>query len=171
MSYKRFFMMIATSVVVMFCLMYLNSYRIVDHAWFSETRAFMALIMGGAMTIVMLAFMLDMYESRRANVAIFGGGALLILAAVGLVRSQVTVNGVDYMEGMIPHHSIAILTSERARIDDARVEDLARRIVDAQRREIREMEWLIEDIQENGPATTEADAEARPVPEFSSAPE
>ncbi len=102
MTYKRFFAMIATSVVVMFCLMYLNSYQILDHAWFSETRAFMALIMGGAMMIVMLAFMLKMYENRAANLAIFVGGALLILAAVALVRSQVTVSGGDYMEGMIP---------------------------------------------------------------------
>lgn len=171
MTYKRFFAMIATSVVVMFFLMYLNSYQIFDHAWFSETRAFMALIMGGAMMIVMLGFMLNMYENRAANLAIFAGGALLILAAVGLVRSQVTVSGVDYMEGMIPHHSIAILTSERARIEDARVHELAGEIIEAQRREIREMEWLIADIRENGPATTQAEADARPVPDFPATPE
>lgn len=64
MSYKRFFAMIAASVVVMFCLMYLNSYQILDHAWFSETRVFMALIMGGAMMIVMLAFMLPVPDFR-----------------------------------------------------------------------------------------------------------
>ena len=171
MTYKRFFAMIATSVVVMFCLMYLNSYQILEHARFSETRAFMALIMGGAMMIVMLAFMLKMYENRAANLAIFAGGALLILAAVGLVRSQVTVSGVDYMEGMIPHHSIAILTSERARIEDPRVQELAREIAESQRREIREMEWVIGDIRDNGPATTQADADDRPVPDFSATPE
>jgi hypothetical protein len=171
MTYKRFFAMIVTSVVVMFFLMYLNSYQIFDHAWFSETRMFMALIMGGAMMIVMLGFMLNMYENQAANLAIFAGGALLILAAVGLVRSQVTVSGVDYMEGMIPHHSIAILTSERARIEDPRVHELAREIIEAQRREIREMEWLIADIRENGQAATQAEADARPVPDFSALPE
>ena len=88
-----------------------------------------------------------------------------------LVRSQVTVTGVDYMEGVIPHHSIAILTSERARIDDVRVRELADEIIAAQRREIREMEWLIADIRANGEATTEAEAAVRPVPDFSSAPE
>lgn len=170
-SYTRFFAMIATSVVVMFGLMYLNSYQILDHAWFSETRMFMALVMGGAMMIVMLAYMLKMYESRWANTAIFIGGGVLILAAVGLVRSQVTVSGVDYMEGMIPHHSIAVLTSERARIEDLRVQDLAQEIIEAQRREIREMEWLIADIRENGPATTHAEAAVRPVPDFPPTPE
>jgi hypothetical protein len=75
------------------------------------------------------------------------------------------------MEGMIPHHSIAILTSERARIEDPRVRKLADEIIEAQRREIREMEWLISDIRTNGVATTQPEADARPVPEFSATPE
>lgn len=163
--------MIATAMIAMFFLMYLNSYQILDHAWFSETRLFMTLIMAGAMMIVMLSFMLDMYGDRITNLAIFIGAGLLLLASVGLVRSQITVSGVDYMEGMIPHHSIAILTSERANIQDLRVRELADEIIDAQRREIREMEWLIADIRANGIAASEAEAEARPVPDFSAAPE
>lgn len=170
-SYLRFFSMIATSMAAMFLLMYVHSYQILDHAWFSETRFFMTLVMGGAMMAIMLAFMLHMFTDRRANLAIFAGSALLLLTGVGLVRSQVTVSGVDYMEGMIPHHSIAILTSERARIVDHRVRDLADEIIRAQRREIREMEWLIEDIRANGPAASAEEAEARPVPSFSGAPE
>jgi uncharacterized protein (DUF305 family) len=75
------------------------------------------------------------------------------------------------MEGMIPHHSIAILTSERAGIEDLRVRELADAILEAQRREINEMEWLIEDIRANGLAETEEEANARPVPVFSAAPE
>lgn len=170
-SYAKFAAMIATSMVAMFFLMYLNSYAILDHAWFSETRMFMTLIMGAAMMAIMLAFMLPMYRSRRTNLAIFVSAGVLMLAAVALVRTQVTVSGVDYMEGMIPHHSIAILTSERARIEDPRVRALADEIIEAQRREIREMEWLIADIRANGVARTQADADARPVPEFSGAPE
>lgn len=166
-SYARFFAMIATSMVAMFFLMYLHSYQILDHAWFSETRLFMTLIMGGSMTIIMLAFMLSMYPSRTVNLAIFAGGALMLLAGVWLVRSQITVTGVDYMEGMIPHHSIAILTSERAGIEDVRVRALADEIIEAQRREIKEMEWLIEDIKENGVVRTLEEADARPVPDFS----
>ena len=170
-NYLRFFAMIGTSMVVMFFLMYLNSYQILDHAWFSETRLFMTLIMGGAMLVIMLLFMWRMYPNLRANVAILGGGILLLLFAVWLVRSQATVTGVDYMEGMIPHHSIAILTSERAHITDPRVRQLADEIIEAQQREIAEMEWLIEDIKANGAAKTKAEANARPVPDFSGTPE
>lgn len=170
-SYAKFFAMIATSVIVMFLLMYVHSYQVLDHAWFSETRLFMAMIMGGAMMIVMLAFMLSMYRKPVANAAIFAGGALLLAASVWLVRSQVTVDDADYMEGMIPHHSIAILTSERARIVDPRARRLADEIIEAQRREIKEMEWLIADIRAHGVAHTEAEADARPVPPFEGTPE
>ncbi len=166
-KYSKFFAMIATSMVVMFLLMYLNSYKIIDHAWFSETRLFMTLIMGASMIVVMLSFMLGMYKNKKANVLIYIGAFLLLGSALFLVRSQITVTSVDYMEGMIPHHSIAILTSDRAQIEDARVRKLADQIIEAQRREIKEMEWLIKDIRANGAATTQGEAEARPVPEFS----
>ncbi|MDQ8180520.1 DUF305 domain-containing protein [Pelagicoccus sp. SDUM812005] len=158
--------MIATSIVVMFFLMYLHSYQLLDHAWFSETRLFMALIMGAGMIVVMLSFMLGMYRNKKANIAIYLGGVALFLISLWLVRSQATVDDSDYMEGMIPHHSIAILTSERAGIEDPRVRELADEIIKAQRREIKEMEWLIADIAENGIAASAAEAEARPVPKF-----
>lgn len=166
-SYWKFFAMIGTSMVVMFFLTYLNSFQILDHAWFSETRLFMTLIMGASMTVIMLAYMLNMYRNSNFNIAIFIGASLLFIAGVMLVRSQITVNEVDYMEGMIPHHSIAILTSERSRIEDPRVRKLADEIIEAQRREIKEMEWLIADIRANGVVTSPIEAEARPVPEFS----
>jgi len=166
-NYTRFIAMIFTAVVAMYFLMYLNSYQLLDHAWFSETRLYMTLIMGGSMTIIMLSFMLQMYKSSKMNIAIFSIGTLLLLGSLWLVRSQATVDGVDYMEGMIPHHSIAILTSERAGIEDPRVRELADEIIMAQRREIKEMEWLIEDIRTNGIAATLEEAKTRPVPDFS----
>ena len=165
-KYLKFFAMIGTSMVAMFVLMYTNSYQIIDHFWFSETRLLMTLIMGGAMIVIMLLYMIGMYANRIKNVAIVIGGFLLIAASIWLVRSQVTVSDVDYMEGMIPHHSIAILTSDRAMIEDVRVRELADEIIIAQRREIKEMEWLINDIRENGTVETEEEKEKRPVPNF-----
>lgn len=165
-NYLKFFAMIATSMIAMFFLMYTHSYQIIDHFWFSETRLFMALIMGGAMIIIMLLYMLHMYNNRGKNIITLALGVALITGGIGLVRSQETVSDVDYMEGMIPHHSIAILTSERSQIKDVRVRELADKIIKAQRREIMEMQWLINDIKENGIAETEDEKEKRPVPEF-----
>jgi uncharacterized protein (DUF305 family) len=48
---------------------------------------------------------------------------------------------------LIPHHSIAILTSERAHITDPRVRKLADQIIESQRQEIIEMKQLINDLE------------------------
>jgi uncharacterized protein (DUF305 family) len=58
------------------------------------------------------------------------------------------------MKAMIPHHSIAILTSERANITDPRVRKLADDIIKAQRREIGEMEGLIRNIDDQSGKTS-----------------
>ena len=150
MTYLRFAAMIAVSTVVMFGLMYLNTYA-VEHVRFSETRAFMALVMGAAMAVIMLAFMLKMYPDRRVNIAIFAGAAVVFAGSLTLVRSQRTVDDVAYMKAMIPHHSIAIMTSERAQIRDPRVRELADEIIAAQRREIAEMNALIADLERAPP--------------------
>lgn len=167
--YWRFGAMIATSMIVMFALMYFNTYAF-EHVRWSETRFYMMFVMGGAMAIVMLAFMLGMYRNTKINIAIFAGSAAVLLLALYVVRSQATVDDRSYMKAMIPHHSIAILTSERAGIEDQRVRDLADRIANTQRREIKEMDWLISDIAENGAAATPEAAAARPVPEFEGDP-
>ncbi len=119
------------------------------------------------MIIVMMSFMFNMYHNKWLNIGVLFVGLLMIVVSVWLVRSQETVDGVDYMEGMIPHHSIAILTSERAAIEDPRIRSLADEIITSQNEEIKEMEWLIRDIRANGIAETESEANARKVPEFS----
>lgn len=144
--YRNFIAMIATASVLMFGLMYLNTYQ-ASHVWFSQTRLFMTFIMAGAMGLVMLLFMRHMYTNPAANLAIVVGSIVLIGSGLWLVRSQATVGDVAWMKAMIPHHSIAILTSERAHITDPRVRELADQIVQAQRREIVEMEGLIEDLE------------------------
>ena len=142
MSYLRFALMILTSTLVMFVLMYLNTYAL-EHVFFSETRVYMAILMGAAMAVIMLGFMLGMYDNRALNAAIFVGAAVVFAGALWLVRSQVAVSGESYMRAMIPHHSIAVMTSERAQIRDARVRKMADGIIEAQRREIAEMRYLI----------------------------
>ena len=148
MSYSRFGLMIFVSTLVMFGLMYLNTFAI-DHIWFSETRAWMAVVMGAAMAIVMMAFMFAMYENRAANYAVICTAIVVFALALWLVRNQETVDDVSYMKAMIPHHSIAIMTSARSRIRDPRVRKLADEIIEAQVREIGEMKQLIADLQRN----------------------
>ena len=145
MSYWRFAAMIATSTVVMYGLMYLNTY-VLEHVFWSETRAWMALVMGAAMAVIMLGYMLGMYKKRALNFAIFGASVAVFSLALWLVRSQATVDDTEYMKAMIPHHSIAIMTSKRAQISDTRVRKLADEIVESQEREIAEMKYLVSDL-------------------------
>ena len=143
--YRNFIVMIVVSATLMFCLMYLNTYQL-SHVWFSQTRLFMTFIMAGSMALVMLFFMRHMYKNKKANLAIVIGSVALMALGLWLVRSQATVGEIAWMKAMIPHHSIAILTSERAHITDPRVRKLADGIIEAQRREIGEMESLIKDL-------------------------
>lgn len=163
--YLRFGAMIATSMAVMYAVMYVNTYQL-SHVEWSETRFFMTLLMGSTMAVVMLAFMLGMYKNSKINIGIIAGSILLFVLGTFLVRSQNTVDDRSYMRAMIPHHSIAILTSENSELKDVRVCELATEIIKAQKREISEMQWLINDISKNGPAITKAQAEERKVPEF-----
>ncbi len=145
-KYANFGAMIATSTILMYGLMYLNVFQL-NHAIFSETRLYMALIMGSVMAIVMLLFMRHMYTKKKMNVIILASSALIFALSLWLVRSQTTVEDTSWMKAMIPHHSIAILTSERANISDPRVQELADSIIKAQREEIKEMKELVEDLE------------------------
>ncbi len=93
-SYARFAAMVATSTVAMFGLMYLTFQ--LDHVFFSETRVYMALVMGAAMAIVMLAFMRHMYKRRWINLGVVAASVIVFSAALWLVRSQRTVEDVSW---------------------------------------------------------------------------
>lgn len=144
-----FLAMIATSIATMFVLKYSNVWAI-DHVFFSQTRLWMALMMGMAMVIIMLAFMWGMYGSRRLKVLVMAGAIAGFALFLFLARSQSTVDDKAWMKAMIPHHSIAVLTSERASISDPRVRKLADSIIEAQVKEIAEMKLLLADIDKNG---------------------
>ena len=140
--YPKFFLMMAISFIIMYAVMYLNTYQL-DHVYFSLTRFYMTCLMIASMAILMLLFMLNMYKDKKMNASIIGGSLVLFFGALFLVRSQKTVDDVLWMEAMIPHHSIAILTSERADIKDPEVKKLANDIIEAQRKEITEMKTMI----------------------------
>lgn len=163
--YLRFGAMILTAMVVMYGVMFVPTWEW-SHVQWSESRMFMALTMGGTMGLIMLAWMLNMYKNMKGNIAIVAASLLLLGGGVFLDRSQTTVQDGAWMSSMIPHHSMAITRSERAEITDVRVCQLALSIIEAQQREISEMEWLMADIEENGEADTLEEAEARPVPKF-----
>ncbi len=147
--YANLLAMVTTSTVVMYFFMYWNIYRWTDF-WLSETRAYMSMLMFGTMLAIMLSFMIFMYKTRWLNLTLYGLSLALFALGLWLVRSQITVQDESWMKSMIPHHSIAIMVSERATITDPRARRLADEIIAAQEKEIAEMEYLIRQIRENG---------------------
>jgi hypothetical protein len=150
-GYGRLLAMVLTSTVAMYGFMYWNTYRL-DDIWLSETRAYMSVTMFGLMLPIMLGYMLHMYRSRAVNAALFAASGVIMALGIFLVRSQVTVQDVSWMKSMIPHHSIAVMVSERAEITDPRARKLADEIIAAQEKEMAEMEYLIRAIREEGEA-------------------
>ncbi|WP_417855588.1 DUF305 domain-containing protein [Xanthomarina gelatinilytica] len=146
-NYKTFFIMLASSFVAMYVTMYLNTYAI-DHVWFSLTRFYMTCLGISTMAVIMWFFMRNMYNNKKKNLAILAGSFILFISALGLVRMQAPIIGdVLWMKAMIPHHSIAILTSERAAIQDPEVKKLANEIIEAQRKEIEQMKAMIKRLE------------------------
>lgn len=139
--------MLGLSFIAMYVTMYLNTYEI-DHVYFSLTRFYMTCLGIACMAVIMWFFMRKMYQNKKKNIAILLGSLVLFLGALGLVRAQSPIIGdILWMKAMIPHHSIAILTSERADIKDPEVRKLADDIIKAQRKEIGEMKAMIKRLQ------------------------
>lgn len=145
-GYLRLAAMIGASALAMYVVMYFNTYSI-DHVYFSWTRLFMTMMSAAVMAVIMLAFMRQMYRNRSINIAVVLMSVVLFGSGLWLARSQTTVGDVAWMEAMIPHHSIAILTSKNANISDPQVKELANSIITAQEAEIAEMKTLIDKLQ------------------------
>ncbi|TDN38112.1 DUF305 domain-containing protein [Hymenobacter sp. UV11] len=145
--YPKFFLTLGVSFVVMYVVMYLNTYEW-DHVYFSLMRFYMTCLMIVPMAFIMLGFMGSMYPKRWVNLFIGGAGTMLFVVVYFLMRTQSFVGDIRWMEAMIPHHSIAILTSERANIQDPEVRKLADDIITAQKREIGEMKQMIKRLKE-----------------------
>ncbi len=143
MSYKKFSLTMFISFLIMYIVMFLNVIEI-KHYHTSITRIYMAILMVASMAVVMMLMMGKMYSDKNINMGITIGGVVIFIVVLFALRSQTPISDVQYMKAMIPHHSSAILTSERADIKDLEVKKLAEDIIKAQRKEIAEMEALLE---------------------------
>lgn len=141
-NYKTFVLTLLCSFIIMYGVMFLNVDE-ADHIYLSMTRLYMTLMMVTAMALLMLAMMRMMYKNRKLNVIIIlSSTAMFILSLIG-VRTQTFVGDIQYMKGMIPHHSIAIMTSKNANIKDPEVRKLADGIIAAQEKEIAQMKRIL----------------------------
>ena len=145
-SYAKFGLMLLVSFVVMYAVMFLNA-DVFDHVMLSTTRTYMTLLMIAPMALIKLAFMGDMYQNKKANIAIAVVAVGIFASTLLMLRHQTLIKDVQYMKAMIPHHSSAIMVSQEADLQDPETQELARNIIKAQKEEIAKMNEIMERLQ------------------------
>ncbi|TPV35640.1 DUF305 domain-containing protein [Paucihalobacter ruber] len=147
-KYLKFALMMATSFVIMYAVMFLNVASS-DHLMLSTMRAYMTLLMIAPMAVVMLLYMWGMYKNKKFNVFILVVSVIGFGVVFSMMRNQTGISDVQYMKAMIPHHSSAILTSENANLKDPETKKLAEDIIELQKEEIALMKAYLKRIEEN----------------------
>ena len=145
-------MKISHTIIVMFIGSFIIQYFLMPPIMISKIeyitnnigKAYMATIMG--LTMVLLEIMMHDHQysvfSYKWYIVIFS----LVAVFIYLYRKQIAINDKQYVEGMIEHHSMALLTSEEIlkKTDDYNVAKLAKNIIQTQKDEIREMKRLLQ---------------------------
>lgn len=139
--------MMAVSFVIMYAVMFLNA-DVFDHVMLSTTRTYMTILMIAPMAVSMLLFMWGMYENKKVNLMILGTAVILFIATLTMLRNQMLIADVQWMKAMIPHHSSAIMVSQKVDLKDPEAQQLAKDIIEAQKKEIAQMKAMIKRLEE-----------------------
>ena len=141
-NYGKFAIMMGTSFIIMYAVMFLNA-DVFDHLMLSYTRTYMTILMVAPMAFTMLLFMWGMYTNRKMNFIILGLSVIIFIIALVGLRLQTFIGDEQWMKAMIPHHSSAIMVSQKAHLKDPEAIKLAEEIIEAQEREIAKMKKMI----------------------------
>jgi len=141
-SYRSFAIELTLDFIIMYLVMY-TMIATLDHFYINLNNVYMTLMMVSPMALLMLIFMRSMYPSRRANLLIGGGAALVFALSFYGMRTQAAVGDAEFLKSMIPHHSGAILMCREASLTDPEVLALCEEIVVAQEREIAQMKAIL----------------------------
>ena len=142
-TFSLWFMMIGSFIIqltVMSGIM-TNSYKNIT---FSVGKFYMASIM--ALLMGLLEVLMFDVHMRTISIQYYLGLVFLLVIFVYLYRNQVYIEDTDYLEEMIEHHSMALLTSEEIlqKTQSERVKKLAENIISTQEKEIAYMRQLVE---------------------------
>ena len=145
-SYVKFAAMMTVSFVIMYAVMFLNA-DIFEHVMLSTTRTYMTILMVAPMAISMILFMWKMYENKKINYIILTSAVIIFIGTLAMLRNQTLIADVQWMKAMIPHHSSAIMVSQKAHLLDPEAQKLAEDIIKAQKEEIAQMQEMIKRLE------------------------
>jgi len=109
----------------------------------STGKAYMAIIMG--IYMLLLEVMMHDHQYSVVSTKLYIGLIIGLATFIYLYRKQVTIKDKQYLEGMIEHHSMALLTSKEIlkKTDDYNIAKLAKNIIQTQENEIKIMRDLL----------------------------
>jgi Ca2+/Na+ antiporter len=106
-------------------------------------KAYLAIIM--ALSMVIIEIMMHDHQYHVLSVNLYAILFTLLAIFTYLYRKQIAIDDKQYLEGMIEHHSMALLMSEEIlkKTDNYYVAKLAKNIVQAQNDEIQLMNRIL----------------------------
>jgi Ca2+/Na+ antiporter len=141
-------MMIGSVIIQMFVMsgIITNSYKNIT---FSLGKFYMSVIM--ALLMGLLEVIMHDNHMRVISIYYYLFLGFLLVIFIYLYRNQAYIEDKDYLNEMIEHHSMAILTSEEIlqKTNSERVKKLAQNIITTQEKEINYMKELIKNINSN----------------------
>ncbi len=128
--------------VTMFCIMILSGLMSTMNVWVDKVTDMRLSLNDGYMILLMTGWMLLFMGLLDWNwlVAVFG--LVLVSAMLWCIRTQYAVSSTQYLQGMIPHHSMAIHMSRRLLEKYTPIQDFAQSIIKQQELEIEYMQRL-----------------------------
>ena len=107
-------------------------------------KAYMATIM--ALFMILLEVMMHDHQYSVFSLHLYVGIIIALIIFIYLYRKQVAIKDKQYLEGMIEHHSMALLTSEEIlkKTDNYDIAKLAKNIIQTQTDELRTMRELVD---------------------------
>lgn len=147
--YMKFGLMLLVSFILMYAVMFLNV-DLFDHIMLSNTRTYMTVLMIAPMAISMLFFMWGMYKNKTKNYLIITVAVVLFIGTLYALRTQTFISDKQWMKAMIPHHSSAIMVSQKAHLKDPEAIKLSKEIIESQKREIAEMKKILYRLEQEG---------------------
>jgi len=99
-----------------------------DDARFSLNDFYMTGLMIGWMFFFMGFFTFNIHKAI--------GGLMIVLVFFALIRTQLFVSEIQFLKGMIPHHSMAVMMSKRLEKKPNQIQHLLDQIIQTQEKEI-----------------------------------
>lgn len=141
-TYSLWFMMIGSFIIQMLVMS-----RIMTNSSSNITLSVGKFYMSVIMALLMGLLEVLMYDIHMHMISLYYYVSLFFMLCVFiyLYRNQIYIEDKDYLEEMIEHHSIAILTSDEIlqKSKSERVKKLAETILTTQEKEIEYMKQLI----------------------------